>query len=297
MSKKVEVKKSFHKKKGWKRLENRQPKVIENTKQAIFIKGRNTSQLLTNACDDLALYKKPYVIKFNQKHEISCFEDERPLEVYSTGKDASLLVVMTHNKKRPHCLTFVRMYDGHVLDMEEMMILEYKPIKEFSGEKPPSAMRLMYSFNGSEFETDEHLRMFKNMIVDFYRNDVNEKLVVDEITAMMVFTAIEKKVYMSVYHVKLVKGLPEMNEVGPRIVFMPGRNKFGAEDMREEAMRIPKELQPPKKKKNVKTDMFGQKIGIVHAQTEDLDSLARTVKLPKALREEAKELRKKKLSK
>ena len=45
MSKKPsDPKKSFHKKKGWKRLENKQPKVIENTKTAIFIKGRNTSQ-------------------------------------------------------------------------------------------------------------------------------------------------------------------------------------------------------------------------------------------------------------
>ena len=239
MSKKVETKKSFHKKKGWKRYEDRQPKVIENTKKAIFIRGRNTSQLQRNACEDLALYKRPYAIKFNEKHDINVFENDEALEGYSAERDASLFVVMSHNKKRPHCLTFVRMYDGHVLDMAEMMIEEYKSIKEFEGVKPPAATRLMFSFNGSEFETDNHLRMFKNMIVDFYRNDVNEKLVVDEITAMMVFTCVDHKVYMSVYHINGINKLnSEMNEVGPRITFIPGRNKFGAEDMREDAMKV-----------------------------------------------------------
>jgi len=169
-----------------------------------------------------------------------------------------------------------------------MMIKEYKPITEFEGAKPPSATRLMYSFNGSEFETNEHLRMFKNMIVDFYRNDVNEKLVVDEITAMMVFTAFEGMVYMTVYAVKPNRTQNEIHEVGPRVVFMPGRNKFGAESMRSEAMKVPKELAPPKKRKNVKTDMFGQKIGTVHAHTEDLENLTKKIKLPKALRDDRK---------
>ena len=288
MSKKVETKKSFHKKKGWKRLENRQPKIIENPKKAIFIRGRNTSQLQRNVCEDLALYKRPYVIKFNEKHEITPFDDESAFEGYCKTLDASLFCLMSHNKKRPHCLTFIRMYDGHVLDMEEMMVVEYKPIKEFEGVKPPAATRLMYSFNGSEFETDQHLRMFKNMIVDFYRNEVNEKLVVDEITAMMVFTVVENKVHMTVYHVKAGSTSLDMHEVGPRVVFVPGRNKFGAEDMREDAMQVPKQLLPPKKKKNVKTDVFGQKIGVVHAKTENLDDLSKKIKLPKALRPEKK---------
>ncbi|EDR29668.1 brix domain-containing protein, putative [Entamoeba dispar SAW760] len=294
MSKTSEPKKSFHRKKGWKRLERKEPKVIENTKTAIFIKGRNTSKILTDVCEDLALYKKPHVIKFNHKHEILPFEDERPLEVYSTGRDASLLVIMSHNKKRPNCLTFVRMFDGHVLDMEEMLVKEYKPIHEFEGVKPPSATRLMYSFNGSEFETNEEFKMFKNMIIDFYHNDVNEKLVVDELTAMMVFTVVEGKIYMTVYYIKATSTSIESHEVGPRIVMVPGRNKFGAEDMREEAMRVPQELVAPKKKKNVSKDMFGQTIGRVHAIGEDLEHLNKKIKLPKALRESKKE---KKMSK
>lgn len=279
---------SFHRKKGWKRLENRKPKLIENPKTAIFMKGKKSSQLLTNLCEDLALYKKPFVIKFNHKHEVLPFEDERPLEVYSTGRDASLILLASHSKKRPNCLTFARMFDGHVLDMQELLVQEYTPISSFKGDKPPAATRMMYSFNGSLFETDEEHRMLKNIIIDFFRNDISSKLVVDELTAMMSFTAVEDKIYMTVYNVKSTKTSTVTNEVGPRVVFTLGRNKFGAEDMREPAMAIPKELMAPKKKKNVTKDMFGQKLGKVHAVGENLDNLSKKIKLPKALRETKK---------
>ncbi|KAL7719367.1 Ribosome production factor 2-like protein [Entamoeba marina] len=281
--------KSFHKKKGWKRLEDRQPKVIENTKKAIFMKGRNSSQLLTELTEDLALYKKPYVLKFNHKHEVLPFEDERPFEAYSTGRDCSLIMLSSHNKKRPHCLTLIRMFDGHILDMLELLVSHYKSISSFSGDKPPSATRIMYTFVGSLFETNEDFRMFKNMIIDFYRNDVKQSLVVDELTAMMTFVAVDGKIHMTVHNVKTSKSGVKLNEVGPQVIMTPGRSKYGAEDMREEAMTIPPELQPAKKKKNVSKDVFGQTIGRVHAVGEDLDKLSKRVKLPKALRVDKKQ--------
>ncbi|ELP91934.1 brix domain containing protein, putative [Entamoeba invadens IP1] len=295
-TKPTEKKKSFHKKKGWKRLAEREPKVKENPKTAIFMKGRKTTQLLTEAMDDLGFYKKPYLKKFNHKHEIQPFDDETPIEVYSKGQDASLTLFGNSTKKRPNCLTFIRCYDHRVLDMIELKIEEYTPIREFKGEKPPTCPRVLFSFVGSAFETDEQFKMFKNIIVDFYKNDQHDKFNVEEITTVMAFSVVDGKILMSVYHVTVDNNLPVYNEVGPRFVFAPERNYFAANDLREEAMQIPPQLAKPKKKKNVTKDMFGQVIGKVHAQTEDLSQLAKKIRLPKALRQEKKDKKEKKLT-
>ena len=100
--------KPTHRKKGWKRVEDRLPKVIENPKKAIFIMGRNSSQTLKTALNDLAQYKKPYCVKLTQKHDILPFEDDAPLETYSKSRDCSLFLFGSHTKKRPNTLTFVR---------------------------------------------------------------------------------------------------------------------------------------------------------------------------------------------
>ena len=47
------------------------------------------------------------------------FEDESSLEFLCQKNDAGLFVLANHNKKRPHNLTFGRIFDGHLLDMYE----------------------------------------------------------------------------------------------------------------------------------------------------------------------------------
>jgi len=51
-------------------LENREPKVVENTKQAMFIKGTTTSQVVSDAMADLVssqvflvLIFKPFLVR------------------------------------------------------------------------------------------------------------------------------------------------------------------------------------------------------------------------------------------
>jgi ribosome production factor 2 len=42
-----------------------------------------------------------------------------------------LFVVGSHSKKRPNNLTFIRMFDGQILDMVEVGIESAKPLSEF----------------------------------------------------------------------------------------------------------------------------------------------------------------------
>lgn len=60
------------------------------------------------------------------------FEDEVPLEQFSTKYDASLFVFGSNSKKHPDCLIFGRLYDFHILDMVELRIENYVSSKEFS---------------------------------------------------------------------------------------------------------------------------------------------------------------------
>lgn len=64
--------------------------------------------------------KRPNAVHFTKKNEIKPFEDEEKLEFFSNKNDASLLVIGTHLKKRPHNLTFARMFNHQVLEMFEL---------------------------------------------------------------------------------------------------------------------------------------------------------------------------------
>lgn len=66
--------------------------------------------------------KRPNAVYFSKKNEIKPFEDEEKLEFFSRKNDTAHLVIGTHSKKRPHNLTFVRMYNHTMLDMYEFGI-------------------------------------------------------------------------------------------------------------------------------------------------------------------------------
>lgn len=79
--------------------------------------------------------KRPHAIAFNKKNPIHPFDtaskSEASLEFWSGKNDASMFVVGQTTKKRPHGLTFVRMFDNKVLDMTEVGVESWKGMAEF----------------------------------------------------------------------------------------------------------------------------------------------------------------------
>ncbi|XP_033740701.1 ribosome production factor 2 homolog [Pecten maximus] len=65
--------------KGKRFLEGREPKITENTKTSIFVKGGNTSMTVTQAMKELYLLKKPNAVSYKRKNILRPFEDETPL--------------------------------------------------------------------------------------------------------------------------------------------------------------------------------------------------------------------------
>lgn len=172
-------------------LEKRQAREFEAAKTAIFVKGPHSSQRLNLALTELNLLKKPDSIAFNKKNEALPFEDTSSFEFWSGKNDASLFMFGNSQKKRPDNLTWVRMFDGQVLDMVEMGVVAAKGMSEFKGvQRPGVGMRPLFHFSGPQFtapvdattsmiagaEGTEHdptgaYQQFKSMLLDFYRGE------------------------------------------------------------------------------------------------------------------------------
>lgn len=75
--------------------------------------------------------KRPNAISFAKKNTVRPFEDASSLEFWAGKNDASMFVVGQSTKKRPDGLTFVRMFDGRVLDMCEVGVDKFVSMDEF----------------------------------------------------------------------------------------------------------------------------------------------------------------------
>lgn len=92
--------------------------------------------------------KRPHAVAFNKKNDIHPFDSTatnngttsstaassssvQSLEFWSAKNDASMFVVGQTTKKRPNGMTFVRMFDGRVLDMIEVGVEDCKPMSDF----------------------------------------------------------------------------------------------------------------------------------------------------------------------
>jgi hypothetical protein len=75
--------------------------------------------------------KRPNVISFSKKNVVHPFEDTSSLEFWATKNDASFFVIAQSTKKRPNNLTFVRTFDGRVLDMCEVGVDSFVSMNDF----------------------------------------------------------------------------------------------------------------------------------------------------------------------
>lgn len=69
--------------KGKKALLALEPKLIEEAKQCFLMQGRKTSDITKAILKDLYTLKKPNVVMFRRKNDISPFEDATLLEKYA----------------------------------------------------------------------------------------------------------------------------------------------------------------------------------------------------------------------
>jgi ribosome production factor 2 len=269
-------------------LEKKGSLIVENPKTALFLRGEKCSQIAQLAIADLNTLKVPNTIKFFKKNQIHPFEDASSLEFFSEKNDASLLVYGHTSKKRPHCLTFVRMFDHKVLDMLELYIEPegFRTLSQFKNRKVGVGMKPLLAFSGAVFESpvQNAWTLAKSFFTDFFKGADATAVDVEGLQYMIHLSSGEEvegqpapQIHLRVYKIITKRSgqkLPrvETEEIGPRIDFRVGRAQQADESVMREALKKPKQLEP-KTKKNIETDMMGDKIGKVQVGRQDLSGL------------------------
>lgn len=188
-----------------------------------------------------------------------------------------------NTKKHPNSLILGRLFDHQVLDMIEMQVANFLPMRSFgSGVKPAFASRLLVLFNGEHFSMagsgDGLTAKVLSLFLDFFHGEYATELDLEGLEHVVSITSGENqkfhfRVYQSIKEKSAISSIPriELLEIGPSFDFSVERTKFAAESLQRLAMRQPRELKP-KKKKNVKKDEIGDVIGKVYVK-QDLSKL------------------------
>uniref|UniRef100_A0A8P0P5D3 Ribosome production factor 2 homolog n=1 Tax=Canis lupus familiaris TaxID=9615 RepID=A0A8P0P5D3_CANLF len=232
-------------------LEKREPKLSENIKNAMLIKGGNANSMVTQVLRDV--------------------------EFFSKKSDCSLFMFGSHNKKRPNNLVIGRMYDYHVLDMIELGIEKFVSLKDVKNSKCPEGTKPMLIFAGDDFDVTEDYRRLKNLLIDFFRGPTVSNIRLAGLEYVLHFTALNGKIYFRSYKLLLKKSgcrTPriELEEMGLSLDLVLRRTRLASDDLYKLSMKMPKALKP-KKKKNVSHDTFGTTYGRIHMQKQDLSKL------------------------
>ncbi|CCX10207.1 Brix domain-containing protein [Pyronema domesticum] len=260
--------------------DDRAPKLTENAKTTLIMRGSSTSLLIQNVLTDLNSLKKPLTIKFTKKNAVHPFEDHSTFEFFSEKNDASLLAFGTHSKKRPHNLTIARTFDYKLLDMYEFGVEEatYKGLEQFNTQKPTVGMKPMLLFTGDVWERDEEMMRVRNLWMDFFRGETVGSVDVEGLQYVLSFTAVERGNFHIRGHMirtkKSGQKLPrvEVEETGPRMDCTIRRTREPDADMLKEALKTPRK-QIPKTKKNIGMNVIGDKIAKIHTGKQDLGKL------------------------
>ncbi|KAF3086387.1 rRNA-binding ribosome biosynthesis protein rpf2 [Orbilia oligospora] len=267
-------------------LEAREPKLVENEKTTLFLRGTSASGVVQDALGDLHSLKKPQAIKFQKKNAVHPFEDASALEFFSRKNDASLMVFASHSKKRPHNLTFVRFFEYQILDMVELGLdgETFRKMQDFKNAKAGVGLKPMITFSGAIFENNPTYAQMKLMFLDFFHGNTVPEVDVEALQYTISISAADPtdeqpnpKIHLRCYMLKTVRSghkLPrvELEEMGPRMDFKIGRIQEASPDMMKEAMKKPKG-QEMRTKKNISVDSMGDKIGKVHVDRQDLGKL------------------------
>ena len=242
--------------KGKRALEEREPKAVENTKTALFVRGTNCSDRVMKCmkgeiiiilyilvtCNtlsaDLSSMKKPHAVSYNQKNEIRPFEDVTKLEFFCKKNDSSLFMLGNHNKKRPHNIILGRMFDYHLLDMFELGLESFSSLQDFKNSKVTSGSKSGLLFAGEQFAdtSNEEFQRLKSLLIDFFRGPEVDNVRLAGIEHILQFTALEKKVLVRSYKIKLSKSSTkyprvELEEIGPSLDLVVRRNQMASEDL------------------------------------------------------------------
>lgn len=239
--------------------------------------------------NDLYQLRVPLAKKFTKKNAIHPFEDAASLEFFSEKNDASILVFGSTSKKRPHTITLVRTFAYKLLDMIELSLDPdtFRTLAQFKNKKCAVGLKPLLLFAGTPFESPipNEYTLAKSFFTDFFKGEPADKVDVEGLQYLISISARDTidgedskpTLHVRAYLIKTKKSgqrLPrvEVEEMGPRMDFRVGRIQEAEEALNKEAMKRAR-TSAERPKKNISTDIVGDKIGRIHLGKQDLKEL------------------------
>ena len=148
----------------------------------------------------------------------------------------------------------------------------------------------MVCFAGAAFEspTSNKYTLAKSSLLDFFRGPELKSVDVEGLQYMICVSAMGDEedeslgrlapaINIRCYMISTKRSgsrMPkvEVEEMGPRVDLRLGRVKEAEEGKMKEAMKRPKTTEP-RPKKNIETDLLGDKVGRIHVGKQNLDKL------------------------
>mmetsp|Transcript_28053 Transcript_28053/g.78679 ORF Transcript_28053/g.78679 Transcript_28053/m.78679 type:complete len:350 (+) Transcript_28053:122-1171(+) len=272
-------------------LKSIEPKLREDGKNTLLLKGIKCSDAMGNLLKDLRAMRAPNVKLLTKKNFIVPFESDgqQSLEFLCTKNDCALFAVASTNKKRPNNLVLGRTFDHQVLDMVELGVLRYKSIRNYGGSVPKKRLgsKPLMMFLGDMWQHDSSCQKVQNMFIDLYRGNVVDKLILSGVDHVLVFIASEHPntkqaiIHQRTFFVKLKKNpnnptskvpAPFLMPCGPDFSMQVRRTQFASPDLWKAALKQPQGVKK-KKVKNQSTNLFGETIGRLHVSKQNVDKM------------------------
>jgi ribosome production factor 2 len=274
-------------------LKSTESKLKEDGKNTLLLKGIKASEAMSRVLQELRALQAPRVKLLNKKNQIVPFEDQQSLEFLSTKNDCALFAVASHNKKRPNNLVIGRTFDHQVLDMAELGILRFKSsLRDYGGQvfKKRIGTKPLLMFQGDlwqQYSTIDYPNL-QNLLTDFYRGQVVDKILATGIDHIIVFTIAPAQgtvlIHQRTYHIQLKKNptdlsskvpVPLLQPCGPDFDFVLRRTMWADSDLAKAARRQPAELRKKKteKNKNKTTTIFGETMGRLHLEKQNVEKM------------------------
>jgi ribosome production factor 2 len=188
----------------------------------------------------------------------------------------------------------------------------FRTISQFKSAKARVGLKPLVSFSGTAFDSPvaNTYTMAKSLLLDFFKGEDTNNVDVEGLQYMVHISVPEEedaqpapKICLRTFMISTKKSgqsLPrvEVEEMGPRIDFRVGRVKEADADMMKAAMKKPKGLEvslifslsfphhhyflvqlltqrqkQARSKKNIETDIIGDKVGRIHLGKQDLNDM------------------------
>ena len=250
----------------------REPQFHETHKQTLFLRGQNTSPLISQCLFDLYLLKKNNSVKLQRNNKIYPFEDSSYLQQLCVRAQCGLFLLANHSKKRANNLILGRIFDDKILDMVEIGVESYRPISDFKTDLISVTSHPIVLFMGPQFEAE--LSKVRNLLLDMFRGPVTNKLPLSSIEHTILFTANDDtSIHMRVYRViREGRNLSGIEEMGPRISMNIRRHNPPDDKVFRKSLKVATVGQI-RHARNVSYNTHGSKLGRVHMDRQDYSKL------------------------